>query len=95
MHIKCVSAGDGLSHFHKDHHLNSALFKPTCSNNRVIWRKVFKSSAIRTTCEGCRKLHIKCTRDSNDQSYMKCADKGRDCVYKPRAPYPARKKKAM
>jgi len=95
MHIKCVSAGDGLSPFHKDHHLNSALTKPACSNNRVTKHKVVKSRAIRTTCEGCRKLLIKCITDSDDQPCEKCAAKGTGCVYMPRASYPARKKKPM
>lgn len=66
-------------------HLQQRLKKRT---NRVT-----NLTARRTTCEECRKLHIKCIRKSPDGPCEKCLSKGIACVHKARAAYPARKKK--
>jgi hypothetical protein len=66
----------------------SFLLPDANHNNQVI-----KPAALRTTCEGCRKLKIRCVPIANGGGCEKCQKKGAPCIFQPRAPYTTRKKK--
>jgi hypothetical protein len=49
------------------------------------------TAALRTTCEGCRKLKVKRKPGAINGICMKCSKKRQPCVFAPRASYGSKK----
>jgi hypothetical protein len=68
---------------------NSPLPASTTPCHRTY--KVEKAIRVRQTCEGCRKLKIRCVPSTDGGSCEKCHKRGTACVSLPRAGYRTRR----
>lgn len=90
-----LATEDGAAPRKNDLQHKTTSLEPVLSTHRVHKRKSARTTALRATCEGCRKLHIQCITNEGDDACEKCAKKGIDCIRLARAPYPKRARKAV